>query len=362
MAHLATEEPPKTQPSVIRAQEYRVVRLLDKFNSLQAAWDRFVTEHPRGSIFHTSAMIRAYKASKGYKPIALAGVTIDGQITALLIAVRVQTLPPPLGRISSRSIFFAEPLCGEDPASADVLARLIASHDDEVRRSVLFSEVRPLFAPGPEQVVLERCGYRYLEYLNYLVDVTQPIETLWTGLHKSAQRAIRHCQRRGLEVREVDAASAVDQLYPLLKLSYAHSGVPLADRSLFESAARELHPQGEIKFFAIFNGSVPVAMDAMLLFKKRMYLWYGGLTRSIEGSPCSLLRWQELCWGHENGYELCDSGGAGWPNIPYGVRDFKRKFGGQLVQYGRYRKVYSSWKLALAEQVYKLRRAMSSQK
>ncbi len=160
----------------------------------------------------------------------------------------------------------------------------------------------------------------------------------------------------------MDAASAIDQLYPLLKLSYAHSGVPLADRSLFDAAARELHPQGKIKFFAVYDGSIPVAMDAMLVFNKRMYFWYGGLTRSIEGSPCSLLRWQELCWAHENGFELCDWGGAGWPAIPYGVRDFKRKFGGQLVQYGRYRKVYSSWKLALAEQVYKIRRAVFSQK
>ncbi len=188
MAHLATEDPPQAQPVVTRAQECRVVSLLDDFDKLRTAWDQFVAEHPRGSIFHTSAIVRVYKASKGYKPMALAGVTLDGRITSLLVAVRVQTLPPPMNRISSRSIFFAEPLCSEDAASADVLARLIASHDEQVRRSVLFTEVRPLFAPGPEGAALERCGYSYLEYLNYLVDVTQPIEALWAGVHKSAQR------------------------------------------------------------------------------------------------------------------------------------------------------------------------------
>ena len=97
-------------------------------------------------------------------------------------------------------------------------------------------------------------------------------------------------------------------------------------------------------------------MDALLTFKQRVYLWYGGLTRATEGSPCSLLRWHELCWARENGYDVYDSGGAGWPDVPYGVREFKRKFGGELVQFGRYRKVLSPWMLALAERAYSLRR------
>ena len=46
---------------------------------------------------------------------------------------------------------------------------------------------------------------------------------------------------------------------------------------------------------------------------------------------------------------------AGWPDKPYGVREFKAKFGGSLVHYGRYRKVYSRWKMALAERAYEFR-------
>jgi hypothetical protein len=179
-------------------------------------------------------------------------------------------------------------------------------------------------------------------------------------MHKSARRAVQQCEQRGLVVREVNRDVAVDQLYPLLQLSYAHSGVPLAGRSLFDAAAQELGPAGLIKFFAAYDGATPVAMDAMLTYKDRIYFWYGGLTREVPGSPCSLLRWFELKWAHEEGFSICDSGGAGWPNIPYGVRDFKRKFGGELVQYGRYRKVFSPFKLALAEKVYKLRRTLVS--
>ena len=33
-------------------------------------------------------------------------------------------------------------------------------------------------------------------------------------------------------------------------------------------------------------------------------------------------------------------GGAGKPDKPYGVRDYKLKFGGQLVNWGRFEKVH----------------------
>jgi lipid II:glycine glycyltransferase (peptidoglycan interpeptide bridge formation enzyme) len=48
-----------------------------------------------------------------------------------------------------------------------------------------------------------------------------------------------------------------------------------------------------------------------------------------------LLVWDILKWGQDNGYRRYDFGGAGRPEEKYGVRDFKGKFGGDLVCYGR---------------------------
>lgn len=340
----------------------QTINLLSDWERLQPAWNEFVQQHPRGTAFHSSSMVRVFASAKGHTVLPLAAATDSGELLAMLVAVRVQTLPSPMGRFSSRSILYAEPLCHDSPASINALQQLIARHDSDVGRSVLFTEVRPLYASGPERMTMERCGYAYMEHLNYLVDVTRSLDELWSALDRSVRCAVRQCQRRGLEVREVDAEHAVDQLYPLLQQSFAHSGVPLVDRSLFDAAAHELHPQGIVKFFAAYDGATPVAMDAVLTFKDRVFFWYAGVTRSVSGSPCSLLRWHEIQWAHENGYEVCDSGGAGWPGIPYGVRDFKRKFGGQLVQYGRYRKVNAPWTLALAERAYELRRVANLRK
>ena len=63
----------------------------------------------------------------------------------------------------------------------------------------------------------------------------------------------------------------------------------------------------------------------------------------------ALLPWKIMEWGHENGYKLFDFGGAGKPNIPYGVRDYKLKFGGDLVNFGRFEKVHKKYRMAFGK-------------
>jgi hypothetical protein len=155
----------------------RMVNLLDDWERLQPGWDQFVRRHPKGSIFHTSQMMRVFQSARGHRPLALAAVADDGEILSLLAAARVQTLPNVFGAVSSRSIWYAEPLCYNVPESIDSLRMLIAEHDRLVRHRVLFAEVRPLHAPGPEQSALEQCGYRGLETArNASIDYTNSFD------------------------------------------------------------------------------------------------------------------------------------------------------------------------------------------
>jgi hypothetical protein len=341
---------------------WQTVSLLSDWDQVQPAWDEFVEQHPKGSVFHSSAMVQVFAAAKGHTPLALAAVTDRGDILSLLVAVRVQTLPNLFGAVSSRSVWYAEPLCYDTPESINSLRQLIHEHDRLFQRRVLFAEVRPLQSSGQERISLERCGYRYLDYLNYILDTTRAPDEIWKGVRNSAQSHVRKCQRRGFEMRHLDGPRCVDLLYDFLRRTYRRAGVPLADRSLFEAAYKILKPQNMIEFVAVFDGDQPVAADTMLLFNKQAFAWYGGSQRMPGVSPAAYLQWREIVWSCENGIERYDFGGAGWPNVPYGVRDFKASFGGELVCYGRYRKVYSPWKFALAERAYELGRAVISPK
>jgi len=60
----------------------------------------------------------------------------------------------------------------------------------------------------------------------------------------------------------------------------------------------------------------------------------------LEYRPNDVLPWHIFLWGKQNGFKVFDFGGAGKPNIPYGVRDYKLKFGGKLVNFGRFELIH----------------------
>jgi CelD/BcsL family acetyltransferase involved in cellulose biosynthesis len=140
-------------------------------------------------------------------------------------------------------------------------------------------------------------------------------------------------------------------------MSYGNASVPLAHRSLFDAAFDVLHPSGQLRIEAVVHqDDTPEAMLATLSYKDRAFAWYCGTRRMRGFSPLDYLFWRELVRAHEHGFTAYDMGGAGWPDEPYGVRRYKSKFGGKLVRYGRYRKIYSPWKMALAERAYQFGR------
>jgi len=336
-------------------KNFRIVESLD-----HGQWDKYVYEHPRGSIFHTRHLVDVFRRTKNYCPLFLAAVDEGQQILALLVSVRVQTLPNPLGKLSSRSIFYAEPLCSDEPRGVEALSALLAEHDSRLRGKVLFSEVRALHAAGSEQEALTRQGYEHNGYLNFLVDLRQPSDVLWGRLTGSCRSNIRRGEKHGLTIEEVTCDKGVDTLYPILNLTYGHAGVPLADKSLFTHALRILQPLDMIKIFAAYHSGQPVGASVVLLYKKVVYEWYWGVQRIKSIYPAECVTWHRINWGQQRNYNFYDFGGAGWPHKPYGVRDFKAKFGGDLVNYGRYRKVYSPWMFSLGERAYEWRRKLTS--
>jgi CelD/BcsL family acetyltransferase involved in cellulose biosynthesis len=341
-----------------RDHDRATLNLSRDWTDKRQAWDDYIRQHARGSVFHTSTMVQVFAAAKGHSVLPIASFDPSGRINALLVAVQVQTLPDPFGRVSSRSILYAEPLCDDSPEGVDALARLIQRHDRYMRQRVVFAEVRQAAAPGPERDALERCGYEFENHLNYVLDLTSDESVLWESLSNSARRGVKKGVRRGFEFREVGLADDVHELYRFLELTYGRSRVPLADRSLFDAAFAELHPSGMCRIYATYSDSKPVAMDMVLIYKGNMLAWYGGLERMRGLSPFDFLQWHEILTAKRFGCTVYDFGGAGRPDVKYGVRDFKAKFGGRLVDHGRFRKVFAPWKLRLAEHAYRWSRGM----
>jgi len=58
--------------------------------------------------------------------------------------------------------------------------------------------------------------------------------------------------------------------------------------------------------------------------------------------------WAAIDYACRNGISTFDFMGAGSPEKDYGVREFKEKFGGELVKPGRFQKIHAKLKYQIA--------------
>jgi CelD/BcsL family acetyltransferase involved in cellulose biosynthesis len=308
-----------------------IVRQLDEH-----PWREFVDNHPQGCIFHTPEMFQVFARAKGHRPDVWAALDENGRPLALLLPVQVTLMDGLLRRFTTRAIAYGSVLCAPGKGK-QALAMLLQAYQQETRRAALFTELRNPSDLGDLQPLLQDHGFTYQDHLNYLIDLGCPSETILQRMGARTRKKIRHALRQGqVMIEEATRPEQATICYELLRKTYATAHVPLADRSLFRAAFEILYPCGMVKFLLARVGEKYVAGSVELTYKDTIYGWYGGMDRAYSDHiPNELLLWHIFQWGAENGYKVYDFGGAGKPGEKYGVRDFKAKFGGELVCYGR---------------------------
>jgi serine/alanine adding enzyme len=197
----------------------------------------------------------------------------------------------------------------------------LGTYKQEAKERALFTELRNLSDISPLQGALNEAGFVCADHLNYLIDLNRPPEAVLQSIGPRTRKKIRHALRQGeVVIEEADRYEQVVRCYKLLQKTYAAASVEL-------------------------------------IHKDRIYGWYGGMDRVYSDYlPNVLLLWHIFQWSAENGYKTYDSGGADKPDEEYGVRDFKAKFGGQRVCYGRDTCVHAPRMLALGKWAYAIYR------
>jgi len=321
-------------------------------------WRRFVDEHPQGNIFHTPEMSRVFQQAKGHRPDLWAALDNNNRPLALLLPVRVTVMDGLLAPLTRRSVVYGGPLCETTSEGVAALRHLLATYNREGGRGSLFTELRNQSDTELFQPVLQQLGYRYETYENFLVNLNLPVEQVWHSVKKSARKNIRRALNKGqLTIEEVQERGQIATWYSLLQRTYHKAHVPLADISLFCSAFDTLYPRRMIQFLWGRVDNTYVAASVALLYKGVIYGWYRGFDRRYASYlPNDLMVWHLLEWGAGNGYHHFDFGGAGRPDEKYGPREFKAKFGGELVEFGRNICVHSKLRFRMSQLGYRLYR------
>ncbi|GJQ60485.1 MAG: GNAT family N-acetyltransferase [Candidatus Scalindua sp. AMX11] len=329
--------------------KFTVVRTLNK-----ESWHKFLIEHPNANIFHTPEMFEALNRAHGYQSTLWATVNDQGTILALFIPVQITLKKGILSHFTTRSVVYGSVLCSPRDEGERALDYLLRDYLNQDNHNSLFTELRNLCDLTTVLPVLDKWGFVYEGHLNYLNYLNCPLDKIMSNLSRSTRQKIsRELRRDRVSISEINKRNQLTEWYTLLQKTYAVAKVSLAGISLFEAAFDILYPRGMIKFLLARVDGIGAACSVELIYKDAIYGWYGGMDRNFSYyHPTEMLTWHILKWGVENGYRVYDFGGAGKPDEEYGVRDFKAKFGGTLVNYGRNIRIHHPLRLKLSKSGY----------
>jgi lipid II:glycine glycyltransferase (peptidoglycan interpeptide bridge formation enzyme) len=298
-------------------------------------------------------MFEIYNNTKNLQP-ELVTLYENGEIVGILLAL-IQKEGKLLGFLTSRSTIWGGPIVkNNDPV---LLNKLLKKYDRHIKKKAIYTQFRNLWDWGDCRSIFDQNGYEYEDHLDIFHDLTKSPDKLLMEMHKGRRKNIRRAIRKGLEFNELKTEKQIHIGYELVKETYNKISLPLPDYSLFKNSFEIMNGKKMAKFFGAFYREKMIGFRAVLCFNKSIYDWYAGAdSNHLDKYPNDFLPWKIMEWGSKNGYEKFDFGGAGKPNEPYGVRDFKLKFGGELVNFGRFQKIHKPRLMRIGKMGFNLSR------
>ena len=300
-------------------------------------WSQFVNRHQNGNIFHSPVMVHFYSEIPFYKPVTIFYLDENDEISGLVVAYILRESNRLISHFSSRAIVWGGPLIKN--GNEEILSELLKSLKDYLKNRVNYIQIRNLFNTSEIKDLFAGEGFVFEEHLDILFKLKKPLESLWKDVHPTRRKQINRAVKKGVVTEVIDKPDS-DQLlhcYGILEQVYHKAKLPFPEKSFFEKSGRMISGDGEFKAIIATWDNEIIGFRFFLLFKGLIYDWYAGSNPvHYDKYPNDILPWALIKWGHEHGCHTFDFGGAGNPGKKYGVRDYKLKFGGNTVNFGRY--------------------------
>lgn len=237
--------------------------------------------------------------------------------------------------LSRRAVINGGPMLSED-ISGEELKQLLDNCRQKLKGKAIYVETRNFEDYGKFREAFAERGWKYEPHYNFHID-TSSVETVEEHLGKSRKRDIRTSLRDGAGFSEAENIGEVRELYGILERLYsAKVKTPLFPVEFFEKQFES--SWGKI-FVVRYEGRV-VGGTVCACGAGTVYEWFAcgedGISKSV--FPSTLATYAGIMYAAEHGFRRFDMMGAGAPGDGgYGVRDFKAKFGGELVEHGRFK-------------------------
>ena len=337
-----------------------VIRTLTYKDIDRGEWSRLVQTSATGTWFQTPEAYEFFASqSELFKPFVVA-ISNDASLseaqhsinsslqTLRAVCVGYVTLErnPIKQYFTRRAIINGGPALADDATDEEVTTLLEAVKIENAknifyRNEPIYIETRNFNDYSRWKGDFEKAGFSYQPHLNFHVDCTD-IEQMWERLSENRKRQVRHVngdskfeisnlRLDNIPVTEQD----VREWYAILSELYRTKvKTPLWPVEFFVEAYR----QGVGQFLLVRHEGKIIGGSMVVRDEKTVYEWFecGLNALSKEQYPSVMATYAGMCYAAEEGIGRYDMMGAGVPDVPYGVRDFKAEFGGKLVEHGRF--------------------------
>ncbi len=320
-------------------------------------WDKLIENHPNGTVFQSNSMYQLFQDTKKFRPVIIA-VMDNNKLRGILLAVIIKEYSSPIGFITSRTVIYGGPLIDSSVNNFnEVLDSMLKELIHQVKNKSIFIQFRNFFDWEKHKQVFTNNGFNYLERLNLLVD-TSSDDIIRNRMSNSKLRQVKKALKQGAEIIHPESIEQVNEFYDILYYLYKYKiKKPLPDRSFFENFYEQTKKSklGVILLIK-YNNEIVGGIVSPVLKGKIIYEWYiCGLDREFKNIyPSVLATWAAIDYAAKNGIQTFDFMGVGIPDRDYGVREFKKKFGGEMVNFGRFGRVNNKFLYAITEVGYNM--------
>ena len=296
-------------------------------------WQQLVNQSATASYFQTKECYDFYFSLSFLKPF-LYGVSENGELKGLVCGYIIAD-GSLLKRFFSRRAIISGGILISEEISHTALSLLLQTLKEKLDKKVIYIEIRNYNDYTKFKSLFEEYDFLFQSHLNFHV-LTPNSESALKNLSTTKRRDVKLSLKEGAEIIEAGNREEVAKYYDLLKLLYQTKvKTPLFPVEFFEKLV--LDSYGKL-FLIKYNGQIIGGSVCVGMEKSVLYEWFvcgtDGKFKNIY--PSTLATWAAIKYAAENGYRYFDMMGAGKPEEGYGVREFKSKFGGELVEHGRF--------------------------
>ncbi len=298
-------------------------------------WDDFLSKGLFSSPFQSVAFYNAYRSSESSSADVFA--IVDGNEIVALTVVTIQYESGLKKYFSRRGIIFGGPVVQKNKSNA--LRKLLNEVSHFYKgKGIIYLETRNLFDYTHYKDDFIISGWSYAPYLNFHLQC-ENIDKAWQNLNRRRRREIRIARESGVKIETAETTDDLHALYRIIADAYkTRIKKPLPPFELFKS----LFNQNVCRVFLVkYDDDILGGTICLTHNDKILYLWYGSaiVDENNKFFPLVMTFWGAIEFGVLNGYKYIDFMGAGKPDEEYAVRDFKSRFGGTMVEHGRFLKI-----------------------